>query len=763
MKVKNFKLIYLNTCLYLFSNLLFAQINVTQREFLIHNRGMLHETVYNTGEIAQSWTPSINYKVTVPMMEWPSNSRTVIDAIEYNGQMNCFGGGIQITANFKGTSGTTEDKGRLGAFCGGVGSGTKTEPPFGIWSFPVSSQLIENYPILPDGSLNPNFNPNEAEQIIIQKWNTSAGIGVTRVSRAYSYPDYDDFIIYEYTLENNGIFYDNVENKLKQIDTTLVDVMVTFIYGISPSMLGSSRLNPEHTWDVHYKMNYPASYWDPDYWLLYNQITAVGGDTLLGGRPEPFLNTFKEFATTGKNGGGLLSPQAAGFSILYYDTEHLSIIDTTNSARNQSPQFVALNLFKRKSGVPLDLGPDGKIKQPYKSFVGNDANARNKTWETINNFALRNGSFYDGTDNWLPSIYIGRFIPLDLGNYVWSTRTLSFGPYYLKPKDKIKFAIAEMVGYGADPNKLVVGGPKLLEGKHWTKGVFWDRPVKVENQIVTQNYVQDYGIPDYVNSKVVYINDVAHKAAEAYLGKNLPKPDKWSYDPPPFWPENNPKDGSYRVPIPIPAPVIEAVNTDTGTVVIKWKRFVEDFEKKYPEFVTGHLRKFNVYRADYKMGPWKLLGSVNIGQVNEDDEYEFIDSDRSFKVGETKYYSVVSVDEFENMSGKTNIISHKKNIGPASELKNVYVVPNPFVIKSGFQGLGAERMLGIYGLPAECTIHIYSFSGQRLWTIEHHAQSYSDNWEQITRNDQDIASGVYFFVVTTPSGEKTMGKFLVIK
>ena len=225
---------------------IYSQNTGTQREFLIHDRGMLHETVYNTGEISQSWNNVINYKVTVPLMEWPSNSRTVIDALEYDGQNNSFGGGVQITANFLGSMGTIKEEGRLGAFCGGVGSNGKTTPPFGIWSFPVSSEKIENYPVRSDGSLNPNFNPDEAEQIIIQKWNTSAGIGVTRTSRAYSYPDYDDFIIYEYTFENNGIYYDNNLNQLRQVDTTLVDVMITFIEGISPSMLGSARYAPNH-------------------------------------------------------------------------------------------------------------------------------------------------------------------------------------------------------------------------------------------------------------------------------------------------------------------------------------------------------------------------------------------------------------------------------------------------------------------------------------------------------------------------------------
>ena len=34
---------------------------------------------------------------------------------------------------------------------------------------------------------------------------------------------------------------------------------------------------------------------------------------------------------------------------------------------------------------------------------------------------------------------------------------------------------------------------------------------------------------------------------------------------------------------------------------------------------------------------------------------------------------------------------------------------------------------------------------------------------QETRNDQRMASGVYFYVVTTPEGEQTTGKFVIIR
>jgi hypothetical protein len=215
--------------------------------------------------------------------------------------------------------------------------------------------------------------------------------------------------------------------------------------------------------------------------------------------------------------------------------------------------------------------------------------------------------------------------------------------------------------------------------------------------------------------------------------------------------------------LPIPAPKLDIVNTATAEVKLNWGRQVEEFETAYPTRVTGNLVKFNIYRSDFEMGPWTLIGSVERNSLNENGIYEFLDTDKSFRIEETKYYSVTSVDEYENECGKTNLTELKKTIGAVEQLGKVYVVPNPFVLKSGFKGNDADRMLGFYGLPQKCKIYIYSTAGQRVMKIDHDEPVYSNNWRQVTINYQDLASGLYYYVVTTPEGERTNGKFIVIK
>ena len=156
------------------------------------------------------------------------------------------------------------------------------------------------------------------------------------------------------------------------------------------------------------------------------------------------------------------------------------------------------------------------------------------------------------------------------------------------------------------------------------------------------------------------------------------------------------------------------------------------------------------------------IKTINVGEVNSENKYEYLDVDINFKIGESRFYSVTSVDNFGNESGKTNLIEFTKKVGAVEKMGKVYAVPNPFISKSGYAG--DDGKIGFYGLPAKCTIRIFTYAGQLVETIEHEAaDSYSTEWFQTSKNGQEIASGLYLYVVTTPEGDLSTGKFVVIK
>ncbi len=229
-----------------------------------------------------------------------------------------------------------------------------------------------------------------------------------------------------------------------------------------------------------------------------------------------------------------------------------------------------------------------------------------------------------------------------------------------------------------------------------------------------------------------------------------------------MWPENNPGPSEntekYKIPVPVPAPVISVDNSPQATVIVSWNHSAEQFSHAR---LTGNLSKYNLYRSTFEMGPWTLLKTFDVQSGEE--IYMYDDVDETFRLGEAKYYAVTAIDENGLESGKTNITYHQKNVKSVEKLGKVHVVPNPFSVSSGFEGLGQEGAVGFYGLPAKCTIRIYSYAGQLVETIEHDQAVFSTAWFQVTRNRQDIASGVYLYVITTPEGDQTTGKFIIAK
>ena len=104
------------------------------------------------------------------------------------------------------------------------------------------------------------------------------------------------------------------------------------------------------------------------------------------------------------------------------------------------------------------------------------------------------------------------------------------------------------------------------------------------------------------------------------------------------------------------------------------------------------------------------------------------------------------------------------------ELKNIAVVPNPYVGAASWEpstsevGRGERRIFFIH-LPSECTIRIYTISGKLVDIVEH-SSSISDgqeSWDLVSKDGTDIAFGVYVFHVDAPGIGEIIGKFAVIK
>jgi len=108
----------------------------------------------------------------------------------------------------------------------------------------------------------------------------------------------------------------------------------------------------------------------------------------------------------------------------------------------------------------------------------------------------------------------------------------------------------------------------------------------------------------------------------------------------------------------------------------------------------------------------------------------------------------------------------------------VIVYPNPYRIDGGYARAGYEnrdrtrsaeraRVIHFANLPHQCTIRIYTVSGDLVKQIDHSYPSddprgQHDEWDVVSRNTQSVVTGIYLWHVQSLMGEQ-LGKLVIIK
>ncbi len=195
------------------------------------------------------------------------------------------------------------------------------------------------------------------------------------------------------------------------------------------------------------------------------------------------------------------------------------------------------------------------------------------------------------------------------------------------------------------------------------------------------------------------------------------------------------------------------------------------------------------YLFDYPLGP--------SGKINAGDYIYFYDKDSTgidrytWNVTFTNRQSQSSSKEIEYGNGDTLFIDFSKPFRSSdtftftapqpeidmpkvvTEMKNVRVVPNPYVVGHRFEsplppgitsGRGS-RKIEFQNLPSDGIVHIFSSRGQHIRTLNHSGDLFNGTvaWDLKTKENLDIAFGVYYYIVESKSGGKTSGKLAVIK
>jgi hypothetical protein len=106
-----------------------------------------------------------------------------------------------------------------------------------------------------------------------------------------------------------------------------------------------------------------------------------------------------------------------------------------------------------------------------------------------------------------------------------------------------------------------------------------------------------------------------------------------------------------------------------------------------------------------------------------------------------------------------------------SHLDRIKVVPNPYVVTAVWEPLNpytsgrGPRKVEFIHLPPRCTIRIYAVDGTLVKTIEHNSplSDGSESWDLMSKDNMDLAYGVYIYHVDAPGIGQHVGRMLIIK
>ena len=104
-------------------------------------------------------------------------------------------------------------------------------------------------------------------------------------------------------------------------------------------------------------------------------------------------------------------------------------------------------------------------------------------------------------------------------------------------------------------------------------------------------------------------------------------------------------------------------------------------------------------------------------------------------------------------------------------------MPNPYIVDSKFNEELWLKQFRFTRLTESCTITIFTVTGERVQTLKHNLTSgdYDGNtadkgnevWDLRTYNNQEVAPGLYIYVVedTNPNNKrnKFIGKFAIVR
>lgn len=561
-------------------------------------------------------------------------------------------------------------------------------------------------------------------------------IRMTTRSMAWSLPEYDDFIITEFTItsiEPTEILY-NLNFTLKMI-VSPADAPTKALGNIPKS----SRHDTEFVWDEKRQtfIFYDAGMYFEQFGGEVFQKISPGHETGDVGDPGNIYEANNiDFQ--------LYSPQAMTWGYVDVPPNELDLEANPNTTEGSVDWQVA-------SGSSMDRA----IAPPSEQFEiakwhGSYHNIPNPPTK-----AVRLLKFPQSRENWRVAYARDPSLTTD-GNLVERVPTVIsvIGPYHLAPGETISFK--RIIVFGELDRTIAMRG-----------GLTATRQLDMD--FVTDKEGGDGSVKEHAAIKALREN--WNKAV--WLIRNNYKPEKF---PPPTVgiPPGAGVEASLGQEL-----IVEPLEESVGDITIGVKLIFDPVPAGYVDPLTGEndFAGYIIKQSDVGIeGPWIAIDTLDAESVN-------LVNGRIEAVVETPpalplLFGVTTYDRDGNESGMTSysrIAMSAKVLAPTDhDLAKVRVVPNPFKQTSFFANPQEAKLLKFMNIPGICTIRIYNLALDHIVTIEHDdglgEEAWGSNVENnymLTKFSTNVMPGMYFYHITSHvpghEGEEATGKFVVIK
>jgi hypothetical protein len=544
------------------------------------------------------------------------------------------------------------------------------------------------------------YNPN---YVLPNSVETQLPVKVNRTIHQWSGSQKDEnYIIYQYVIKN-------ISNELK-IRYPLKDIPDT-LYGFRIMLTYAMQAN-SRSWNVIFPQETPGArntqfFHDPSRKMMYGYAGDYPLTPISQGREDFGLSLSQGIIKNGSPSGEYLAPAYVGVKLLYSSSDS-SGTETRIGKYGWSAGVNAQDLQGPFYGVP------GFLQDKY-NLLTNPATAY---------------QFYTN--------------PVDL-NYSRKNRTwslMNLGPWNILPGDSIVIAFCEVVN-----------------------GV-------------------DYKTALNVNLGLNVISSGSQKQFNASVARA-----QFTYD-------QSKLGKGFNHPDPPPAPEFKVEYFKGADIVANVISFGKETEALIDnDYGFNKIVGYKLYRSGFlPLGPWDSIATVFKGDVNyyqtDINKYVFVDS--TVEIGKFYYYAITAFDTGQvrwpvnelaifpetgtnkvppmessiyassNNAVRKGVTPFLSTLPPKSNLDEVLVVPNPFVIREGFSSPIETDQIQFVNIPNPCTIRIYTVRGDLVKTISVEFEGGIVSWDQVTDYGQFAESGIYIYYIDSLAGTK-IGKFAIVR